>query len=145
MSFIKIKFEKSSSVYLDRRMIYHRKTCPYYMFVNKKKQGANFTTVYQLYSQYAYVIISFITCRAKLWIHSQTSTAQSLNFGNGQFNFTLHFTGHMISYPCWELNSFMSAKGPKVARQYVMSKYIHNDKFTKECQQIFVKHHIWLC
>ena len=47
---------------------------------------------------------SIIKCGMKLHIHSQTSTVQPLKFGNGYVISSHSFTGHVITYPRWDLS-----------------------------------------
>ena len=49
------------------------------------------------------VITSIIKCGLKLFIHSQTSTFNCIvEVWEWISNFISHFTGHVITYPCWD-------------------------------------------
>ena len=48
------------------------------------------------------MITSSVKCGMKLLIHVQTSMLQPLQFGNDK-KFIPHFTGYVITYPCWNL------------------------------------------
>ena len=47
----------------------------------------------------------------ELLSHSQTSMAAAIEVWEWVSNFIPHFTGHMITYPWWNLSKFILIKG----------------------------------